>query len=108
MHGYRGLGGELDMELVAPDPFGGRPTLTRVTPDLLAPDPQPGGNPSTRLDWVGRNHGFVRKNLSGGFNIGKSNFLYVDGHVETKNIRDTVQPNNFEWGEKFYSLSPSN
>ena len=26
--------------------------------------------------------------------IGKSNFLYLDGHVELKNIRDTIPPNS--------------
>jgi prepilin-type N-terminal cleavage/methylation domain-containing protein/prepilin-type processing-associated H-X9-DG protein len=108
VHGYKSLGGQLDMELVAPDPFGGRPTMARVTPNDLSADPQPGGASNTRLDWIGRNHGFAKKTFSNGFNIGRSNFLYVDGHVETKSVRDTVQPNRFEWGEQFYSLNPSN
>jgi prepilin-type N-terminal cleavage/methylation domain-containing protein/prepilin-type processing-associated H-X9-DG protein len=52
----------------------------------------------SRLDWVGRNHG-------GGKDYAKrtTNFLYCDGHVETKNIRDTIE-NRWEWGQKFYSL----
>ena len=33
-----------------------------------------------------------------------TNFLYCDGHVETKHIRQTLKP--FEWGEKFYSVVP--
>jgi prepilin-type N-terminal cleavage/methylation domain-containing protein/prepilin-type processing-associated H-X9-DG protein len=106
VHGFVGLGGQqLDMELVAArDSFGSRPEIRRVHVDDLAPDPTPGANMNTRLDWVGRNHGFGGKKLDGnGFNIGLSNFLYVDGHVETKSIRDTVRPNNFEWGDKFYS-----
>lgn len=106
VHGYCGIGGGLDMELIPNDPFGGRPTIRKVTPSDLSNDPQPGGASTSRLDWVGRNHGFTHKTLDGnGFNVGKSNFLYVDGHVETKSIVDTVQPNNFEWGDDFYSLS---
>jgi prepilin-type processing-associated H-X9-DG protein len=52
---------------------------------------------TSRLDWVGRNHG-------GGSNFHnkKTNFLYLDGHVETKSLEATIQP--FEWGEKFYSV----
>ena len=93
------------MELLAPDTFRGRPLIRRVHPADLAPDFQ-GGNSLTRLDWVGRNHGHGRKQLDAtGWNTGLSNFLYVDGHVETKSIRDTVQPNSFEWGDKFYSWS---
>ena len=33
----------------------------------------------------------------------KSNFLYVDGHVETKHVAETVYPKS-QWGEKFYDL----
>jgi len=100
VHGFVGLSGELNMEQVAGDPFGGRPTYRRVRVNELAvDDPQPGANLATRLDWVGRNHG------SGKYKDKRSNFLYVDGHVETKNIRDTVQP--FEWGERFFTLSPN-
>ena len=111
VHGFVGLGGQLDMELVpASDSFGGRPEIRRVHVSDLAADPQPGGASSTRLDWVGRNHGHGRKQLDGtGWNTGLSNFLYCDGHVETKSIRDTVSNGNsisngnFEWGDKFYS-----
>jgi len=73
-------------------------------------DPNPEQNESgvatdgnTALNKVGRNHG--RKTLNGqGFDLRSSNFLYVDGHVESKNIRDTLSP-VFEWGDKFYSLT---
>jgi prepilin-type N-terminal cleavage/methylation domain-containing protein/prepilin-type processing-associated H-X9-DG protein len=54
----------------------------------------------SRLDWVGHNHG------TGPYSQRKTNYLYLDGHVETKNIRDTLQP-TFEWGQQFYSLFPS-
>ena len=88
------------MELLTPDAFGGRPTYRRVRKEELSlTEPQPGAALATRLDWVGRNHG------SGAWKDKKSNFLYVDGHVETKNIRDTVEP--FEWGERFFTLSPN-
>jgi len=70
----------------------------------LAGDPQAGSASTSRLDWVGRNHG--KRKLEQGFDTRKSNFLYVDGHVETKNIRETIAP-KFEWGEKFYSLAPN-
>jgi len=100
VHGFVGLSGELNMELVAPDAFGGRPTYRRVRANELAQDePQPGSALATRLDWVGRNHG------TGKYKDRKTNFLYVDGHVETKNIKDTVEP--FEWGERFFTLSPN-
>ena len=35
-----------------------------------------------------------------------TNFLYCDGHVETKNILDTLNP--WQWGDQFYSLYPNN
>jgi len=104
IHGFVGLTGELNMELVAADPFAGRPTYRRVTISDLAGDPQPGQASNSRLDWVGRNHG--KKVLKNGFDERKSDFLYVDGHVETKGIKETVFP-KFEWGERFYSLSPN-
>jgi prepilin-type N-terminal cleavage/methylation domain-containing protein/prepilin-type processing-associated H-X9-DG protein len=47
---------------------------------------------------VGRNHG------TGSFKSKKSNFGYVDGHVELKRVVDTLAP-NFEWGARVYSLS---
>jgi prepilin-type processing-associated H-X9-DG protein len=104
IHGFLGMTGELNMELVPPDPFGGRPTYRRATVADLAGDPKAGGASSTRLDWVGRNHG--KKVLKNGFDERKSNFLYVDGHVETKGIKETLSP-KFEWGEKFYTLNPN-
>lgn len=102
VHGFASLaggGGGYDMSLAAASP--GRPGLRRVIVNDLSPDPQPPGDNLCRLDWVGRNH-FVRK--EGPWQMGKSNFLYADGHIETKNIRETLVP--FEWGEYFYSLKP--
>jgi prepilin-type processing-associated H-X9-DG protein len=105
VHAYKKLGGgELNMELIPPDPFGGRPSIQRVQVADLAGDPQPGGASSTRLDWVGRNHG--KRFLKNGIDQRKTNFLYVDGHVETKQIKETIEP-KWEWGEKFYTLNPN-
>jgi prepilin-type processing-associated H-X9-DG protein len=65
------------------------------------------GSRGSRLDWVGRNH------VKGEFPAdNKSNFLYCDGHVETKSILQTVPPDAahqipWEWGEKPYSVSPN-
>ena len=75
-------------------------TLLDVCPDPQANFASGAWSPQTttsRLDWVGRNHG-------GGSNFHnrKTNFLYLDGHVETKALEATIQP--FEWGDKFYSL----
>jgi prepilin-type N-terminal cleavage/methylation domain-containing protein/prepilin-type processing-associated H-X9-DG protein len=57
---------------------------------------------SSRLDWVGRNHG-----KPGTYpDQRRTNFLYVDGHVETKTIYETLSP--FQWGEHFWSLIPNN
>jgi prepilin-type N-terminal cleavage/methylation domain-containing protein/prepilin-type processing-associated H-X9-DG protein len=104
IHGFVGMTGELNMEQVAPDPFGGRPSYRRAKVSDLGGDPQAGGAFTTRLDWVGRNHG--KKVLKNGFDERKSNFLYVDGHVETKGIKETISP-KFEWGERFYTLNPN-
>jgi prepilin-type processing-associated H-X9-DG protein len=56
-------------------------------------------NSQTRLDWVGRIHGGTRD-----WTKKKTNFLYVDGHVETKLVEETLSP-TFQWGERFYSLT---
>ena len=97
-------------------PVGG--TFGWATIDKVAPDPvtffqqhPPQTNkPDTTLDFVGRNHGqrvlgSVPGSSQGGWDLRNSNFLYVDGHVETKNVSATVYPKN-QWGDKFYSLPP--
>lgn len=78
--------------------------IVKVTVDDLNADPEGNwragtwdySNYKTRLDWVGRNHG----GKTGG--KGLSNFLYCDGHCETKSIADTIT--NWEWGTDLYSL----
>ena len=109
VHGFVGLGGQLNMDTLAPDAFGGRPTYRRVTLNDLAANPQVGETSGTRLDWVGRNHDHRKlSTVSGrsGVDTRRTNFLYLDGHVETKHIFETIEP--FQWGEEFYSLQPSN
>ena len=97
LSGFVGVNGELDMYLL---PIGQKFRQATVA-DLDADPSSVGTATHTRLDIVGRNHGkkigYPDKRLS--------NFLYVDGHVETKSIYDTVQP--FEWGDRFYSLTPN-
>jgi prepilin-type N-terminal cleavage/methylation domain-containing protein/prepilin-type processing-associated H-X9-DG protein len=61
----------------------------------------------SRLDWVGRNHGYGQKPTDK-----KTNFAYVDGHVETKSINETVAQNlgdatPWEWGSRMFTLSPN-
>jgi prepilin-type processing-associated H-X9-DG protein len=85
-----------------------------TTADLI---PDPSGDQSwvnsnieSTLNFVGRNHG--RKKLGSitgasgpiaAWDLRVSNFLYLDGHVATKNVAETVYP-TYQWGDKFYSL----
>ncbi len=70
----------------------------------LHKNPSAAGNmPISTLDFVGRNHG--PKTLDAqGWDTRLSNFLYLDGHVETKGIRQTQTP--WQWGATAFSLSP--
>lgn len=78
----------------APDPLGrGFGDFDRVQAV-----PYPAIANDTRLAWVGRNHGRGK--------AAKTNFLYCDGHVETKTIEETLKP-SFQWGERIYSLKPN-
>jgi prepilin-type processing-associated H-X9-DG protein len=100
VHGFKAIAGSgptaLNMERLAPGSAYRRVTFDDLT--VNTPTNYDTMATNSRLDWVGRNHGANRK-----YDDRKTNFLYVDGHVETKPIRDTLQP--FEWGESFYSLS---
>jgi len=55
-------------------------------------------SPGDSINALGRNHG------TGRLIDKKTNFLYCDGHVETKFIEDTLNPKNFQWGDRVYSL----
>ena len=70
---------------------------------------------NNRLAWVGRNHGV--KGKRDGQELGSTNFLYVDGHVENKLIEQTLPRTGyngtsytndlggeFEWGNPIYAL----
>jgi len=115
VHAFVGTGGLndgiLDMSKLQPLPvgFGLDPKLNpgyrRVQVKDLLPDPnfQNIGSSKSRLDWVGRNHGV--RSYDNGFDTRRTNFLYVDGHVEAKNIRETLSP-VFEWGDDIYTLNP--
>lgn len=96
VHGFVGLDGTLEMYLLQPG-VGYR----RVTAADLDPDPASAASLTTRLDWVGRNHG----HFTGYPDQRRTNFLYLDGHVECKTIYETLSP--FEWGDKFYTLDPN-
>jgi prepilin-type processing-associated H-X9-DG protein len=83
--------------------------ISKLSNDPEVSLPAGGGvpNPDTTLDFVGRNH-FARKlgPIAGdtrSWDLRKSNFLYLDGHVETKHITETLSPTN-QWGDRFYSL----
>lgn len=84
-------------------PYNG--TFYRATLNDLSKNPEgnAGASPTTLLDWVGRNHG--RRSIdANGYDTRKSNFLYLDGHVETKHVKETIEP--FQWGAQFYTLVP--
>src|SRR5262249_997957 len=108
VHGFYSPLGGLDMNKVGVS-LGGQAALYRVTPNLLNNDPDTQIGPNrpattqTRLDWVGRVHG--KRKLVNGIDKRTTNFLYVDGHCETKTVYETLTP-KFEWGDKFYSLNP--
>jgi prepilin-type N-terminal cleavage/methylation domain-containing protein/prepilin-type processing-associated H-X9-DG protein len=109
VHGFIGNGVAGEDLYKLPKSLNGRSqSLRRATVPEIKGDPS--ANPDdlvktdVLLNWVGRNHG--KKVIDGrGFDIRKTNFLYVDGHVETKDIRETVSP-TFQWGAQMYSLNP--
>jgi prepilin-type N-terminal cleavage/methylation domain-containing protein/prepilin-type processing-associated H-X9-DG protein len=95
---------------------GSKGNLIRVHPESMTAYPHPGtpplGAPLTSLDFVGRNHGSFKLgtipastagHVVAGCDLRTTNFLYCDGHVENKNIADTLTP--WEWGDKMYSLN---
>jgi prepilin-type N-terminal cleavage/methylation domain-containing protein/prepilin-type processing-associated H-X9-DG protein len=96
VHGFVGVDGTVDMYTLSP-----ATAYRRVTAADLDPDPSSAGSSGTRLDWVGRNHG----KLEGYPDQRRTNFLYLDGHVECKTIYQTLT--SFEWGEKFFTLVPN-
>jgi len=100
VHAFKAVSGSgaaaLNMEKLAIGAPYRRVTYADLTPNCpMTYDP---ATTNSRLDWVGRNHG------KGPYDKKTTNFLYCDGHVETKNIKETLEP-RFEWGEQFASLA---
>ena len=103
VHGFEtpngGDGYELDKV-----PVGG-PNVPTYRRNYSLPD---GINPApvkNRLAWVGRNHGKARVGPNGQ-DVRKTNFLYLDGHCESKRLAETLYP-EFQWGERFYTIPNS-
>lgn len=76
-----------------------------VLPAAPPPIPLPNQASASTLWWVGRIHGKGKS--------ARTNFLYVDGHVETKTIEETLGINRgtnrtdaaaFEWGDRIWSI----
>ena len=100
VHAFKAISGAgpaaLNMERIAPAAAYRRVNYADLTPNT--PVNYDSNTSGSRLDWVGRNHGKARE-----YDKRTTNFLYLDGHVESKNIAETLAP-KFEWGEQFYSL----
>jgi prepilin-type N-terminal cleavage/methylation domain-containing protein/prepilin-type processing-associated H-X9-DG protein len=103
INGFTGLqnAGGTYVDLVSIEPSSG---IIRVSASMLTRDPEPGFTPANRLDWIGHNHG-VKRTDSLGWDLRTTNFLYLDGHVENKQVRQTITP--WQWGRTIYTLSPN-
>ena len=106
---------KMDNGYTATNPYGFVPATTDdICPDPTSTPTTATGTITCTLNFVGRNHG-SRKNGPVLSPLGsitnwdqrQSNFLYLDGHVETKNLSETVYPRN-QWGSQFYSLTQTN
>jgi prepilin-type N-terminal cleavage/methylation domain-containing protein/prepilin-type processing-associated H-X9-DG protein len=101
--GFIGTDNTQDLPAISGPNFGRSSVavIRRLKASDTLDDPERGNNAvKSRLDWVGRNHG--SRQLLNGVDIRKSNFLYVDGHVELKHVRETLAP-TFQWGDQCYS-----
>jgi prepilin-type processing-associated H-X9-DG protein len=114
----RPVSGFINLTVSSPDKLYNSINLSNIIPisqqflSYIGRDPSTtlasGSSPQSSLAYVGRNHGSrklgsVAGSTQTGWDLRTSNFLYVDGHVETKNVIDTVYP-SFQWGDAFYSL----
>lgn len=90
VHGYEAVNGGAAVNIAGVQPsIGGAPVFRAAGPPpkkIINTNDQ-----TNRLSWIGRNHN------------GRTNFLYCDGHVETKTIEETLKP-DFEWGKKIYGV----
>ena len=107
VHGFVIAGTDPDKAYLAPIPRGASQSLSHATVANLAKDPSanPPGAVDTLVTWVGRNHGAAAKDGQG-YDARKTNFAYVDGHVENKKVQETLT--GLEWGSQFYTLTPGN
>jgi prepilin-type N-terminal cleavage/methylation domain-containing protein/prepilin-type processing-associated H-X9-DG protein len=101
VHGFVRTDGSFK-DMAGPPALFGAAVSKATVANNLSDDPMPPGDDLHPLNWIGRHHGV--KGKGGARDKRKTNFLYVDGHVELKTIYETLGT-NFEWGEKFYSLS---
>jgi prepilin-type N-terminal cleavage/methylation domain-containing protein/prepilin-type processing-associated H-X9-DG protein len=62
-------------------------------------------NTNCQLNAIGRHHS-GNMTLDGKDLGGRANFMYCDGHVETRYVSETIKDR--QWGEKFYSLTGNN
>ena len=101
VNGYVNLGGD---NLAALSQMQGCIRNPFVAGSGIQKNPSGAGNlPVSTLDFIGRNHGPKVLDAQG-WDTRKTNFLYLDGHVETKSVRDTKSP--WQWGATAFSLSP--
>lgn len=108
VHGFYGsnAGKPYDMDMMsAPTGLRGASGYQRNYNLAAGPSEKMPDDQGNRLNWVGRIHG-AKQIGPGQQDLRKTNFLYVDGHVETKRLGETVYP-NFQWGDTFYSLVPN-
>jgi prepilin-type processing-associated H-X9-DG protein len=106
---------KMDNGYTATNPYGFVPATTdNICPDPTSTPTTATGTIDCTLNFVGRNHGSRKNGVvpspSGGvvnWDQRQTNFLYLDGHVECKNLSETVYPIN-QWGSQFYSLTPTN
>mgnify|MGYP001329470944 CR=1 FL=1 len=88
-----------------PNSGGGRfkyPEEYEILPVSEIPDGAIGGSAQTTLNAIGRHHpGGEDKSMGG-----RTNFAFVDGHVEQLTVLDTVQRRL--WGDRFYSITGNN
>lgn len=105
VHAFEILGGASPWDLSGWQPrlVGSNTGIVRVSSAPFNPADGTGG---TRLGWVGRNHGKIPggNEIQKKKNGPKTNFLYADGHVETKTVEATLTGPAYQWGEKVWSL----
>lgn len=92
VHAFRGFNDSWQLVEVPGDPLGR--DLPRFFLQISIPYPAQAN--ASRLNWVGRNHGKGK--------TATTNFLYCDGHVESKLLEETLKNPNWQWGERIYSI----